>query len=172
MKRTIPPPAKGFRHLVTKLVSGGQTGADRAALDWTIAHNIEHGGWCPKGRKAEDGPLEARYRLTETESGSYAQRTKRNIRDSDGTLIVNLGALEGGSLRTVRLAAIQRKPHRVVQMDGGVKPEIVADVLGWVRDESIRVLNVAGPRESKRPGIYNHAWALLEALAEPDSQQP
>ena len=87
------------------IVSGGQTGADRAALDFAIAHGIEHGGWCPLGRRAEDGPLDAKYRLVETEREGYRARTVRNVRDSDATLILNLGDLEGGSLETMRIAS-------------------------------------------------------------------
>jgi hypothetical protein len=73
-----------------KIVSGGQTGADRAALDWAIFHDLPHGGWCPKGRKAEDGVIPDQYQLTETSSASYPQRTQWNVRDSDGTVIFTM----------------------------------------------------------------------------------
>ena len=99
----MPPPAK--------IVSGGQTGADRAALDWAIFHDIPHGGWCPKGRKAEDGILSAQYQLTETPSASYPQRTQWNVRDSDGTVIFTISAkLSGGSKLTADAAIKFGKP--------------------------------------------------------------
>jgi hypothetical protein len=90
--------------MITKLLSGAQTGADRAALDWAIFHDIPHGGWCPKGRKAEDGVIPPQYQLTETPSASYLQRTEWNVRDSDGTVIFTMAAkLGGGSKRTAEL---------------------------------------------------------------------
>jgi hypothetical protein len=99
------------------IVSGGQTGADRAGLDFAIAHGLSHGGWCPLGRRAEDGSLDARYRMRETEGEGYRQRTKRNVADSDATLIFNIGELVGGSLATLRLAESAGKPVRVVALD-------------------------------------------------------
>src|SRR5690348_8169358 len=131
------------------IVSGGQTGADRAALDWAIEHDVPHGGWCPAGRRAEDGSLDLRYRLSETESKSYRSRTVRNVRDSDATLIVNLGELEGGSRETLRIAEQRGKPVRVVQLDSSPGDELIADLRAWLLDNTVRVLNVAGPRESK-----------------------
>ena len=93
-----------------KIVSGGQTGADRAALDWAIAHGIPHGGWCPRGRKAEDGRIDGRYQLQETPSSSYTLRTERNVHDSDGTVVFSVAAvLTGGSMKTVRLARKHRE---------------------------------------------------------------
>ena len=88
--------------LIEKIVSGGQTGVDRAALDWALQRGVAHGGWCPKGRLAADGPLPERYLLRETDSMGYRQRTKLNVRDSDATLIFNTGVLDGGTLQTVR----------------------------------------------------------------------
>lgn len=147
------------------IVSGGQTGADRAALDWAIAHDdIPHGGWCPLGRRAEDGPLDAKYRLVETERVGYRARTVRNVRDSDATLILNLGELEGGSLETLRIAERRGKPVRVVQLDAPPDEQEIATLREWLADPGIRVLNVAGPRESKRPGIYAATLGLLARL--------
>jgi len=106
-----------------RIVSGGQTGADRAALDFAIAHGLPHGGWCPQGRKAEDGPIDARYQLQETPSENYSQRTEWNVRDSDGTVVFSLApALTGGSKKTVDLAGKHHKPclHLSAQSDGGV----------------------------------------------------
>lgn len=160
--------------LVDRIVSGGQTGADRAALDWAIACGIPHGGWCPAGRRAEDGVIDARYALTETLTEDYRQRTRLNVEDSDGTLILNLGELEGGTLETRRFAERLNKPCHVVQLDGAVSRGLTFPVLAWLRARRVRVLNIAGPRESKRPGIYAAATAFLDALAqscEPDGEE-
>lgn len=146
------------------IISGGQTGADRAALDWAIAHGIEHGGWCPAGRRAEDGPLDARYRLVETEKECYRARTVRNVRDSDATLIVNLGVLEGGSLETLRIAERRGKQVRVVQLDVPPTDAELDALREWLQVNAVARLNVAGPRESKRPGIYAATLGLLDRL--------
>ena len=147
-----------------RIISGGQTGADRAALDFAIASDYSHGGWAPRGREAEDGRIALKYQLTELPEGGYRQRTRRNVEDSDGTLIVNLGALDGGTLATKIFAEKAGKPLFVAQVDDGVTAEMAAGVLAWLRAHDIKTLNVAGPRESKRPGIYQLTTALLEAV--------
>ena len=151
--------------VIRKIVSGGQTGADRAALDFAIDHGIEHGGWCPQGRLAEDGVISSNYRLEELPGGGYAQRTRRNVQDSDGTLILNLGKLEGGTLATRVLSEILKKPHFLLQLDQDIGTKGVAAVSDWIIEMNIRILNVAGPRASKRPGIYQKTYALLELCA-------
>lgn len=151
---------------VVKIVSGAQTGADRAALDWAIKGGLPHGGWCPKGRLAEDGTLDSRYVLQETESEGYRQRTKRNVADSDGTLILNAGELSDGSLATLRFAERLGKPCLVVQLETG--PAGVRQAMEWLRAHRIGILNVAGPRESKRPGIHRAALTFLDALGRID----
>lgn len=161
-----------LRKLVTRIVSGGQTGADRAALDWAIGNDVPHGGWCPCGRKAEDGVLPAKYELRETESTDYRQRTRQNVIDSNGTLVVNLGLLDGGTLKTEQLAKSLGKPHLVLQLDAGIRDEDVQQLLDWLQHESIATLNVAGPRESKRPGIYALVNELLERVAKAMYYQP
>lgn len=169
--RIVPLPSRAilnrapFGHLVDTIVSGGQAGADRAALDWALEHNYRQGGWCPKGRKAEDGVIDSRYQLRETESDGYRQRTKLNVRDSDGTLIVNIGELGGGSLATLNFCHSMDKPVLVAPLDDGATPVVVRQVIAWVREEPIATLNVAGPRESKRPGIYRLTRKLLDAVA-------
>jgi hypothetical protein len=138
------------------LVSGGQSGADRAALDWAIGHGIRHGGWCPRGRKTEDGPLPERYLLQETPTSGYLQRTEWNVRDSDATLIFTLDdKLDGGSKRTAAFADSLGKPWLHVRP--GVHPKYVARFLSR---HGVKTLNVAGKRESSAPGI----GALVEQV--------
>lgn len=149
--------------MISKLISGGQAGADRAALDWAIAHGVAHGGWCPAGRRAEDGPLPERYRLVETASRNYRVRTARNVREADATLIVHLGMLEGGSLQTRLIAERSGKPVYVVQADV-VTPAALDDLHAWLAGPAIDVLNVAGPRESRRPGIYLATCEVLDRV--------
>lgn len=148
---------------IGKIVSGGQTGADRAALDAAIAMGIATGGWCPAGRKAEDGVIPEKYPLTETRSKSYEVRTRWNVRDSNGTLILNLGELDGGTLKTKEFAEKANKPCLLVQLDqpGHQTPQ---DITTWLQKHTIHILNVAGPRESKRPGIYAQSYAFLREL--------
>jgi hypothetical protein len=147
--------------LFTKVVSGGQTGVDRAALDVALEKGLPCGGWCPKGRRAEDGPLDARYPLTETPWSGYPQRTEWNVRDSDGTLVLTVGEPDRGTALTVELAARHRRPCLVVDLDAG--PDVEA-VRSWARDNGVAALNVAGPRESSSPGIYARAAEFLRDL--------
>jgi hypothetical protein len=146
---------------LTRLVSGGQTGVDRAALDVAIALGIPHGGWCPRGRRAEDGRIPDRYAVREHESAEYAARTERNVVDSDGTLVLAIGAPRDGSALTVRLAKRHRKPCLVVDLDA---PPASATIVDWIALHAIRILNVAGPRESTHPGIGRRAMAYLERV--------
>ncbi|TWU11962.1 putative molybdenum carrier [Symmachiella macrocystis] len=146
---------------VEKIVSGGQTGVDRAALDMAIVAGIACGGWCPLGRKAEDGPLPLHYPLTETESGDYVVRTEWNVRDSDGTLILAGRPLTGGTALTERLAKRQQRPCRVAFP---YSDRDVASVAEWLATNRIRTVNIAGPRESQQPGIYAAAVAFLGQL--------
>lgn len=149
---------------IERIISGGQTGVDRAALDAALARGLPIGGWCPRGRKAEDGELPARYALSQTPSGGYRQRTLWNVRDSDATLLLVMtgGILisepSGGTRVTANAAVRLRKPHFIASVNtcGGN-----AGLLYWLAATQPRVLNVAGPRESGAPGIYSLAHALL-----------
>lgn len=145
----------------SRVVSGGQTGVDRAALDVAIAHGITHGGWCPRGRRAEDGRIPDRYDLREHESPDYGARTERNVVDSDATLVLTVGTPDGGTALTVRLAARHMRPSLVVDLDD---PPAPASVITWLRANGVGVLNVAGPRESTRPGISGRAAAYLDEV--------
>jgi hypothetical protein len=146
---------------VLKVVSGGQTGVDRAALDAARAAGLPLGGWCPRGRLAEDGPIDPGYPLVETPSADYAQRTEWNVRDSDGTLVVARGRPTGGTALTMTIARRHGKPLLVVDLSRDPLPEAVS---GWIESRSIGTLNVAGPRESQRPGIGREAQAFLEGV--------
>lgn len=137
-------------HAVRCIVSGGQTGVDRGALDAAIDLGLEHGGWCPRGRLAEDGRIPGRYQLRQTKSAEYRVRTEQNVIDSDGTLILYRDRLFGGTELTRRLALKHQKPHCVVDL---ARDADVTTVRQWVAEHSIGVLNVAGPRESSLPGI-------------------
>ena len=150
--------------MIEEIVSGGQTGADRAALDWAIDCGLPHGGWCPRERRAEDGRIPDRYRLQETPSRRYAERTGWNVRDSDGTLIVTLGPLEGGSLLTRRRAAALGRPCLVLRLDDGVSEPLLAELRGWIAAHRIRRLNVAGPRASKCPEIARVTREMFDRL--------
>ena len=150
--------------MIKLIVSGGQTGSDRAALDFAIERGIDHGGWCPPGRPAEDGPIAESYHLQELPDGGYLRRTKQNVIDSDATLILNLGELEGGTLATLRFAEELHKPHLLLPLDEGVGAEAVRRVQEWLQKQPLEALNVAGPRESKRPGIYRLTYELLEEV--------
>ncbi len=150
--------------MIRKIISGGQTGVDRAALDVALELGIPHGGWVPRGRRAEDGPLPARYRLQETQTEEYAERTARNVQEADGTLILSRGPLTGGSELTRQLARRFARPCLHVDLARTGAPRAARRILDWLRRHEIRVLNVAGPRASKDPQIYGLARGLLEAV--------
>jgi len=147
-----------------KIVSGGQTGVDRAALDVALELGLPCGGWCPKGRAAEDGPLAVRYPLTETPSEIHAQRTEWNVRDSDGTLVLTRGTPTEGTALTVAIAKRLRKPCLVLDLLDLHEQPAESAVWTWADQHHIRILNVAGPRESKCPGIYAQAAAFLRKV--------
>ena len=152
--------------VIATIVSGGQTGVDRAALDVALELGIPCGGWCPRGRLAEDGALPARYPMKETPAPEYAQRTEWNVRDSDGTLILALGELTGGTALTAELAKRHGRPCLVIDLDHNAD---AAEVLGWSAANGIRTLNIAGPRESTRPGIYRVTFDFLKSILRPAS---
>lgn len=149
---------------IKKIISGGQTGADRAALDWAIQHHIEHGGWCPQGRWAEDGPIDSKYHLRETASSLYAQRTEWNVRDTDATVIFTLTPqLAGGCLWTLSSAKKYQKPwlHLVSLVDGS---RSCMQLLEFLQKYPINVLNIAGSRESEESDIGNFVSSTLEQV--------
>jgi hypothetical protein len=147
--------------MVEKIFSGGQTGVDRAALDAALGFGIPCGGWCPKGRRAEDGIIPDRYPLEETSSPAYPLRTEMNVEDSDGTLILTWGSPSGGTLLTLKLARKHRKPYILVDLAQEADASVVQE---WRRKNQVRILNVAGPRESEAPGIYLEALSFLKEI--------
>jgi hypothetical protein len=149
-------------------VSGGQTGVDRAALDAALSLGIPCGGWCPAGRLAEDGPIPARYPLTELAGADYLARTRQNVIDSDATLVVSYGRPSGGTARTVEFCQQHYRPLLVVDAARTDLERAMRDARRFVSDQNVYRLNVAGPRASKAPGVYDFAFALVRGLLSPD----
>ncbi|HEY9793272.1 MAG TPA: putative molybdenum carrier protein [Candidatus Obscuribacterales bacterium] len=145
-----------------KIISGGQSGVDRAALDAAMAAGVPVGGWCPRGRLAEDGTIASKYPLVETSSADYAERTRLNVRDSDATLILCEGTISGGTLFTRECAESLNKPFLVV----GFSAADCLQAQDWIIGRSIAVLNVAGPRASQAEAVYERAYSLMEGLIE------
>jgi len=139
-----------------KIISGGQSGVDRAALDAALELGIDCGGWCPKGRRAEDGPIDTRYPLIETTSEEYEQRTGQNVLRADGTLILTIFLpLTGGTALTHELAIKHQKPLLIVDLEEiDIEEANIDAAVSWLAEHHIKTLNVAGPRESQQPGIY------------------
>ncbi len=147
---------------IKRIISGGQTGVDRAALDAALELGLSCGGWCPKGRRAEDGRIDARYPLQETSSTNYAVRTGKNVRDSDGTLVLTgLGQTSAGTALTIKLAQKHKKPFLVVELLESSDLEVVRK---WIETNCLSILNIAGPRESEVPEIQDKAFKFLKEL--------
>jgi len=144
-----------------KIVAGGQTGVDRAALEWALANGIPHGGWCPKGRKAEDGVIPPQFQLRETGSDNYSIRTRRNVRDSGGTVIFSKSAdLTGGTKETAEFAKEIGKPLLKLVSSAGIQ-ETATQLNSFLTEHGIVVLNVAGPRASEEPEVSQFVKAVL-----------
>jgi len=151
--------------MLEKIISGGQTGADQAALDAAIKLGIPHGGWVPKGRLTEDGPLPDKYDLTEMPTASYPERTKKNIRESDGTLILSHGMLTNGSEFTRKMALKYQQPMLHIDFNRMIPFDAAVVINNWMVDHDISVLNVAGSRGSTDPHIYRAAVDIIEAVS-------
>ena len=165
--------------MVIKIISGGQTGADRAGLDVAIEIGIPHSGWIPKGRLTEEGKLPVKYKLKETKTANYPQRTELNVIDSDATIIFTHGKLTGGSALTQSLAKKHDKPCLHIDFDGMSESSAIEIIKNWINEKKIKILNVAGSRASKDPDIYDCVkrvlWSALyllskaTAVKQPDS---
>lgn len=150
--------------MIKKVISGGQTGVDRAGLDAAFNAGIPIGGYCPKGRRAEDGIIPKQYPVIELESPESHYRTEKNVLESDGTLILNKGIISQGTKLTQDFTIKYGKPCLIIQLDA-VEMVPTADAIRWINGQYISVLNIAGPRESKIPGgIYSEACSFLDEL--------
>lgn len=156
-----------------KIISGAQTGADRGGLKAAISVGLQIGGWCPKGRKSEDGQIPDIYHLQETPSSDYPQRTEWNARDSDATLIFTWGKAGRGSALTAKYCERLKKPYRMLDLLGFKEEKIAEDVSDFLKEHDPQILNIAGSRESKAIGIETkvervmlRAFALLGNSAE------
>ncbi len=147
-----------------KLISGGQTGVDRAALDVALKHGIECGGWCPAGRLDEFGRIPDQYPVQELEAGGFGERTLQNVKDSDGTLIIYPGKLGGGTEQTIRFCIELQRPHELIDASKFSAEDAAKLIAGFVRNHKIDVLNVAGPRQSEWPEGYDYAYGALDAF--------
>ncbi len=146
---------------ISKLISGGQTGVDRAALDFAIDNQITCNGWCPKGRIAEDGIIPIKYPLTETSGSDYRERTKLNVNDTDGTLIFINGYMDEGTKLTMDTADDLKKPCFIYDFSKTPEKE---KLLNWLSENKIKILNIAGPRESNSVGIYGLVYDVLNKI--------
>jgi len=147
-----------------KIISGGQTGVDRAALDAALRHGINCGGWCPAGRLDEFGKIPDYYPIQELKDGGFTERTLQNVKDSDGTVVIYPGQLRGGTEQTVRFCSELQRPYQLIDAlkisaDGALK--LICD---FVHRNNIGVLNVAGPRQSEWPKGYDYAFRAIEAF--------
>jgi hypothetical protein len=150
--------------MIKKIISGGQTGVDRAALDAAIKLAIPHGGWIPQGRLTENGPLPPEYRLQETLNTSYAERTEKNVLAADATLIISRGPLTGGSEYTREMAVRHNRLWLHIDLERMAAFQAATTINDWISKQGIAVLNVAGPRASKDPKIYNDTFNILESV--------
>jgi hypothetical protein len=145
-----------------KIISGGQTGVDRAALDVAIKHGIKCGGRCPARRVDEFGRIPDRYPLQELESGGFAERTLQNVKDSDGTVIIYPGRLAGGTEQTVRFCVERQKPHQLIDASKTSTEQAARLIADFAQRNEIDILNVAGPRQSEWPEGYDFTSRTLE----------
>jgi hypothetical protein len=147
-----------------KIISGGQTGVDRAALDVALRHGFECGGWCPAGRLDEFGKIPDHYPIQELPGGSFTERTLQNVKDSDGTVIIYSVELRGGTEQTVRFCVDLKRPHELIDASK-ISAEGAAKLIGdFVDKNKINILNVAGPRQSEWLEGYAYASRALSAF--------
>lgn len=154
-----------------KIVSGGQTGVDRAALDAAIECNIEVGGWCPAGRKAEDGKIPGHYPLTELPGAGYRKRTLKNVQDSNGTVIIYFSELSGGTRLTVDFCIKEKKPYVLIDADQLSESQASQKIIEFIAEFKVDVLNVAGSRASNEERAYPYTKAVITEILKKKSYQ-
>jgi hypothetical protein len=147
-----------------KIICGGQTGVDRAALDVSLKHGIDCGGWCPAGRLDEFGRIPDRYPVRELQTGGFTERTMRNVKDSDGTVVIYNGEIRGGTEQTVRYCVEIKRPCELVDASKIPAEDAASLITNFVRAKKIKILNVAGPRQSEWPEGYEYASRALETF--------
>jgi hypothetical protein len=145
-----------------KIISGGQTGVDRAALDLALEHGIKCGGWCPAGRVDEFGKIPDKYPVHELPAGGFTERTLQNVKDSDGTVVIYPGELRGGTEQTVRFCVELGQPYQLIDASKVAARDAATSIADFVRENSIGVLNVAGPRQSEWPEGYGYTSRVLD----------
>lgn len=150
--------------ILGKVISGGQTGVDRGALDAAMAVGFPVGGWCPSDRASESGPIPARYPLQPLARGGYRARTLRNVLDSEGTVILAPGALSGGTLLTHKFCLEHRKPVLVLDAQKFTEEQAARELSRFIEEHQVHILNVAGPRASNWSGGHQYAQNTLGAL--------
>lgn len=153
--------AKKLNRKVEQIISGGQSGVDRAALDFALQNNISCGGWCPEGRMAEDGIIPSKYPLKETNSDEVSVRTYKNIEWADGTLIIHSTQIDQGTQTTIDDSIQLKKPYFIIDLNETINTIAFSN---WIDSNKIRILNIAGPRESNSKGIYVLAYKFLESI--------
>ena len=147
-----------------KIISGGQTGVDRAALDVALSHGINCGGWCPAGRLDEFGKIPDHYPVQELQSGGFTERTLQNVKDSDGTVVIYPGELRAGTEQTVRFSVELKRPHQLIDASKLSAEDAAELIVEFVSENKIGILNVAGPRQSEWPQGYDYAFRALSAF--------
>jgi hypothetical protein len=153
-----------------KIISGGQTGVDRAALDVALKHGIECGGWCPAGRLDEFGRIPDQYPLQALDAGGFTERTLQNVKDSDGTIIIYPCTLGGGTEQTVRFCQELQRPYQLIDAAKISAEDAAKLIADFVRDHEIDLLNVAGPRQSEWPEGYGCAFRALDEFLRRSAQ--
>ena len=149
---------------ILKIISGGQTGVDRAALDVALKHRIKCGGWCPAGRTDEDGKIPDRYPVKELKKGGNEARTAQNVRDSDGTIVIYFHELSGGTAYTVGCCIQDRQPHRLIDAAKYSAEDAATLMVAFLVSHDIEILNIAGPRESEWVGAYKYAFRAVDVF--------
>ena len=150
--------------LTLKIISGGQTGVDRAALDAALESGVSAGGWCPEGRKAEDGPIAEKYPLQELPDGSYKERTLKNVQDSDATIIIYFESISGGTKETLLYCLNEKKPYLLIDGSGITEDSASKRIKHFIDENQISLLNVAGPRASKEQRAYEYTKQVITLM--------